>query len=98
MNYQYKGESQASQALEAHTHAKFEYFRKAETAINAGPARVEYHPAPFRPRGERAACGTHSGYKTHINNRTAPCQPCREARAIYQREYRRRQKNQEIAA
>ena len=55
-----------------------------ETREYMGPVA----PTPFRPRGERAECGTHSGYKTHITNRTEPCQPCREARAIYQREYR----------
>jgi hypothetical protein len=73
---------------EAHIRAKFEYFRKAEANIDLGPAKVVYQPLPLRPRGERAECGTHSGYKTHIINRTTICQPCREARALYQRSYR----------
>ena len=50
-----------------------------------------YEP-PIRPRGLIAECGTHSGYKTHITNKTPICQPCRVARAIYQRQYRRAQK------
>jgi len=86
MGYQYSRKPLVDE--ETHTRAKFDYFRKAESAIDVGPE--EYQPAPFRIRGVVAQCGTHSGYKTHITNHTAPCQECREARAHYQREYRAR--------
>lgn len=76
--------------LEAHTRAKFAYYRNAEAAINAGPAKVEYWPAPVRARNETPQHGTHSGYKTHILAKTEPCTECRAARAIYQRQYRAR--------
>ena len=94
MTYKYNGQT-LTREVEAYTRAKFEYFRNAEAEINAGPARVEYHPAPIRKREAVAQCGTHSGYKTHIINHTTPCQECREARAYYQREYRA---NRKVAA
>jgi hypothetical protein len=95
MSYRYNGGS-AVQEHEAHIRAKFEYFRKSESGIDLGPAPAVYEPVPIRFRGEVAECGTHSGYKAHIVNKTKPCQKCREARAIYQREYRR--KKREMAA
>lgn len=86
MSYTYSGNRPLTDEVEAHTLKKFAYFRKAEAEIDAGPEA--YEPAPFRKRQLAAQCGTHSGYKTHITNHTTPCQECREARALYQREYR----------
>ena len=34
------------------------------------------------------SCGTYSGYTIHIRDRTAPCEPCREASRVYQRNKR----------
>jgi len=88
MSYQYRGPGTIAAEEEAHVIAKFEYFRKAEAVIDAGPGVIEYQPAPIRKREASAKCGTHSGYKTHIIGKTAPCRECLDARAIYQREYR----------
>lgn len=76
--------------VEAHTRAKFAYYRKAEAGINAGPAKVEYWPAPIRPRADVVKCGTRSGYKAHIVARTTPCGDCGVANTLYQRQYRAR--------
>ena len=90
MAYKYRPKPVTDIALEeeAHTRAKFDYFRKAESSIDLGPAVIEWRPAPLRYRGKRAECGTNSGYRTHITNQTTPCQACKVARAVYQREYR----------
>lgn len=93
------GQANAGQKLreaEAHVRVKLEALAKLEAEIDARVTMLRNEP-PFRPRGISATCGTHSGYKTHIVNKTPICQPCRTARALYQREYRRRKK-QEIAA
>jgi len=92
--YQYGGKTypQPADSDEAHTRAKFEYFRTAESGIDVGPAVVEYQPAPIRKRGQSPECGTHSGYKNHIITRTTPCRDCSNARAVYQRAYRARKR------
>ena len=76
--------------VEAHTRAKFEFYRKAEAGINAGPAKVTYNTAPIQPRRKVAECGTHSGWKRHILDGTDPDRDCLDARAMYQRAYRAR--------
>lgn len=89
--YQYGGQTPA-EAEEAHVRAKFAYFRKAESTIDAGPAKTLYQPAPLRARKAAPECGTNYGYQHHINTGTAPCRECLNARAVYQREYRARKK------
>jgi len=39
---------------------------------------------------EVANCGTYGGFQTHKKLGEEPCEPCREARTTYVREYRRR--------
>lgn len=76
--------------------AKFAYFRKAEAAINGGPAPFYAPPRalkPIRPRLDVPACGTNSGYARHLRQKEAPCRPCLDARGNYQREYRSRRKD-----
>lgn len=36
-----------------------------------------------------AACGTYTGYQRHWRAGEPPCQPCRDARAAWQRDHRR---------
>jgi hypothetical protein len=90
--YQYNGTSAPADAEEAHVRAKFAYFRKAEARIDAGPAKVEYTPAPIRQRAEGPECGTNYGYQRHLTTRTIPCRACLDARAVYQRAYRARKR------
>jgi hypothetical protein len=44
-----------------------------------------------RPRAT-AVCGTEGGYMAHVAKRTTKCQPCKDAHAITQREWRARTK------
>jgi hypothetical protein len=96
MSYPYLNEESVRKA-QYRIRVKLKELAEMEAQIDSRIEQLQNEP-PFRVRGEWAECGTHSGYKTHIINRTTPCQQCREARALYQREYRRRKKNQEIAA
>jgi hypothetical protein len=38
---------------------------------------------------EVSNCGTYGGFQTHLRLGQDPCEPCREARNAYIREYRR---------
>lgn len=76
--------------VEAHTRAKFAYYRNAEATINAGPAKVEYWPAPIRARNKVAECGTPQGLARHAREGTDKCRDCLDAAANYQRQYRAR--------
>lgn len=60
--------------------------------INGRPARP---PVPRAPRARMgpprtAACGTKSGYAAHRRHGEYPCEPCRAAKAEYERRYRER--------
>jgi hypothetical protein len=37
---------------------------------------------------ERPSCGTYGGYQAHLRRKETPCQPCRDAAAEYQRNWR----------
>jgi len=93
MIYQYKGPAtdEAVSAAEDAIRAKLESLARLEAEVDERIARIRNAPV-FRARGATPSCGTHSGYKTHIINKTIICAPCRTARAIYQREYRSRKK------
>lgn len=40
----------------------------------------------------RAPCGTNAGYSSHRRHKTTPCQPCRDAHAAHNRQYKTRPK------
>lgn len=43
----------------------------------------------FVPRPQLAPCGTRSAYARHLKNKEAPCDKCKQANNIHQREYYR---------
>lgn len=47
---------------------------------------------------EREGHGTRAGYENHRRHGTDPCQLCREAKRVYEREWRQRQKAKTKAA
>jgi len=93
MGYKFKGSAteEAVSAAEDAIRAKLASLARLEAEVDERIARIRNAPV-FRARGATPSCGTHSGYKTHIINKTPICDPCRTARALYQREYRNRKK------
>lgn len=59
---------------------KYRGDRTLDAAVVEEPARPVR--APFDP----AKCGTYAGYRQHHNHDAAPCRPCKDAAAAYQRE------------
>lgn len=62
-----------------------------------GTVRDVVEEAPQRPVSpwkhkpfDQSKCGTYAGYKQHQNCGVAPCQPCKDAAAAYQRELKAR--------
>lgn len=86
--------------------AKFAYFRKAEAAIDVGPAAVE--PVKLKPKKRmrrkpsqpRAIpeCGTYSGWSRHNRDGTEIDRACMDAQSAYQRDYRATLRNMRAAA
>lgn len=95
MTYQYRGKQTIQavqvQVAEERVRERLQELAEMEARINA---RIEQKrdEDPIRRRGKVAQCGTPSGYQSHLHHKTTICQPCREARAIYQREYRRKKR------
>lgn len=49
------------------------------------------HAAPVPPaKREPAPCGTYPAYSRHRRNDETPCEPCREANAVYTAAHRRK--------
>lgn len=85
--------------------AKFAYFRKAEAAINVGPALVEpvvLKPKRVRPKVAKPRaipeCGTYSGWSRHNREGTEIDRACMDAQAAYQRDYRATLRQMKVAA
>ena len=79
MSYEYKGRDNidSRESEEAHTVAKFEYFRAAEASIDAGPSVAPKH-GTFDP----SKCGTYAGYRQHERYDVPKCLPCKAQKSI----------------
>jgi hypothetical protein len=49
--------------------------------------RRELNPPPPKPRKNQAKCGTHSGAMRHYKQREPLCEPCKEAKRAYEKQY-----------
>ena len=64
----------------------------AECYAYARATRTEYHVWGGHDftTPNASACGTRTGYDSHLREGTTPCPPCRAAVAQYQRDYQHR--------
>jgi hypothetical protein len=97
MSYQFRGKNTTDLPFSTNeSHAHMQRIKELDRRFIAEQERREFME-PLTPRriADPAAslkwgvCGENSGYQAHIVNKTEPCGPCREAHAIYHREYRR---------
>ena len=96
MSYQFRGKNATDLPFsENESRAHMERLRELDRRFIAAQEQREslepqpMHELPVHAHGKTVQCGTPAGYKTHIIDKTEICTPCREARAIYQRQYRR---------